>query len=367
MYEEFFSLQMKPFELVPNPQMLFPSRTHRKALSYLEYGFRERAGFILLTGEVGSGKTTLIRNLIKGLEQNVVRAMVFNTLVSPEQLMAMINEEFGLEVAGKGKVALLHDLNDFLTAEFANRRLPLLIIDEAQNLSVEALEEIRLLSNLELDSAKLLQIVLVGQPELKEIIARPELRQLRQRVAICCHLGVLTREEMEAYIFHRLERAGNRDAVSFAEGCFDRIYSHSGGVPRLVNVCCDFILLAAFVESTRQLDLELVEEVLHDLALDQPGGSGPGSVVDLLPEDEVTALLADLTALRELATVSSQLQERLIRHERVIRKVVRVQQDQTRQLEHRLEGIDGKLERLHQVLVTLGQAESGRVVLKMCE
>lgn len=266
MYEAFFGLKTKPFELVPNPRFLFLSESHRKALNYLQYGIQERAGFILLTGEVGSGKTTIIRDLVGRLGTETRLALIFNTRVSPDQLIAMVNEEFGLYVDGKDKVALLRDLNDFLVAEHSRGGMPMLIIDEAQNLSADALEEVRLLSNLEADNFKLLQIVLVGQPELKGIIAQPSLRQLRQRIGINCHIEPLTREEAQEYVYHRLELAGNRDAVNFYPGTFESLYSYSNGIPRLINVFCDFVLLAAFVEETRDLTLELMEEVIGDVA-----------------------------------------------------------------------------------------------------
>ena len=210
MYTSFFNLAEKPFELLPNPKFLFLSKGHKKALSYLEYGIQERAGFTLLTGEVGSGKTTLLRNVIKNLGSKSTLAMVFNTQVKTEQLLALINEDFGLAVEGKDKVALLRNLNDFLVEENSKGQQPIVIIDEAQNLSPEALEEIRLLSNLEFDSFKLLQIILVGQPELRQVLSQPSLRQLRQRISISCHLGPLSLQETKDYISHRLEIAGNR-------------------------------------------------------------------------------------------------------------------------------------------------------------
>ncbi|VAX34744.1 FIG022606: AAA ATPase, partial [hydrothermal vent metagenome] len=210
MYEAFYNLKVKPFELVPSPDFLFLSRSHRKALTYLKYGITEKVGFMLLTGEVGSGKTTLIRNLVKGLDSNIVLSKIFNTKVSSEQLISLINEDFGLDVNGKDKISLLRELNDFLIEQYAKKHNPILVIDEAQNLTPELLEEVRMLSNLETDDAKLLQIVLVGQPELKKVLARPELRQLRQRISISCHIYPITRAETEEYIFHRLEVAGNR-------------------------------------------------------------------------------------------------------------------------------------------------------------
>ena len=248
MYLSFFNFTCKPFDLVPNPEFMFLSKTHKKAITYLDYGIRERVGFVLLTGEVGSGKTTIIRDLInKNLDQ-VVLAKIFNTNANSEQLLAMINDDFNLPVQGKDKITLLRDLNHFLVEQYAKGTQPLLIIDEAQNLSAETLEEIRMLSNLETADSKLLQIILVGQPELRSQLARPELRQLRQRISIQCHLQPLSRQEVEEYILHRLEVAGNREALRFTPAAFDVIAKYSCGIPRLINIICDFLLLAAFAE-----------------------------------------------------------------------------------------------------------------------
>jgi general secretion pathway protein A len=269
MYKEFFGLTLKPFELVPNPRFLFLSRSHQKAINYLEYGICNQAGFILFTGEVGSGKTTILRNLIRSVDPTTEISMVFNTRIDSRQLIALINEDFGLHVDGKDIQGLLRELNDFLIDQHAQGRHPIIIIDEAQNLSVDALEEVRLLSNLETDEYKLVQIILVGQPELRDHINHPDLLQLKQRINIHCHLDTLSREETEEYIFHRLAIAGNRDALVFAEGVFDLIFGFSTGVPRLVNLICDFILLAAFVEETNNLSLNLVSEVIGDVAMEK--------------------------------------------------------------------------------------------------
>jgi general secretion pathway protein A len=268
MYERFFNLKRKPFELVPNPDFLFLSRTHRKAKTYLEYGIKERIGFILLTGEVGSGKTTLIRNLITELNDRVNVSKVFNTRVTSEQLIAMINDDFGLEVDGRDKVTLLRDLNDYLIEQYAQNCQPVLIIDEAQNLTPDLLEETRMLSNLETNTSKLLQIILVGQPELRKTLAQPEMRQLRQRISINYHLFPMTRAEMEEYIFHRLEVAGNREAISFPDGALDIIHHYSRGIPRLMNIICDFLMLSAYVDETREVSVEMVKEIVGDLELE---------------------------------------------------------------------------------------------------
>ncbi|TGU70467.1 ATPase [Geomonas terrae] len=265
MYEEFFNFTRKPFELVPDPDFIFLSRSHKKAVTYLDYGIRERAGFLLLTGDVGSGKTTLIRDLIGKKYERVVLAKVFNTRVSVEQLLAMINDDFGLDVSGKDKVALIRDLNDFLLEQYAKGNAPILVIDEAQNLDAELLEEVRLLSNLESSHNKLLQIVLVGQPELRDTMAGPELMQLRQRISVSCHLTALSRDETTAYIMHRMEVAGNREAVVFTEEALDLVHGFSRGIPRLVNIICDFLLLAAFADEVRTVTAAMTHEVADDL------------------------------------------------------------------------------------------------------
>ncbi len=265
MYASFFGLNCNPFQLTPDPEFLFLGKDHKKALTYLNYGISTNTGFILVTGEVGTGKTTLIRKILKGLKKDVKVARVNNTLVSSEQLISMINDDFGIDTKGKDKTRMLRDLSDFIIEQYAQGFRTALIIDEAQNLSPDLLEEIRLLSNLETDKSKLLQIILLGQPELKNTLAVPELRQLRQRISISCHINPLGRSETEEYVLHRLEIAGNREAVTFLGGAMDALHAATRGIPRLINIFCDFLLLASFTEESKEISVDMVTEVAADI------------------------------------------------------------------------------------------------------
>ena len=360
MYESYFGLTVKPFELVPNPRFLFNSRSHKKAISYLKYGLQERAGFILLTGEVGSGKTTIVRDLINNLDADMVLAMVYNTRATARQMLAMINEDFGLEVGGKDKdkVSLLRDLNDHLVAQHAQRKRPVIIIDEAQNLSPAVLEEIRLLSNLEADNFKLVQIVLVGQPELQKIITRPELRQLRQRISVHCHLEPLTREETEAYVYHRLAMAGNRNALRWQEGTFDTLYGYSAGIPRLINVFCDFVLLAAFVEETRDISLEMLEEVIGDVSWDrqveaarlQQALTGGGAVANEGISERLYSFEQRLACLDAMHEEEGWIARRLAVHEELLERLADRQHEDAERHDAGLERILRQLDELHSAI-----------------
>ena len=273
MYESYFQLREKPFDIVPNPAYLYLSRTHKQAITYLRYGLQERLGFVLMTGGVGSGKTLLVRELIRTLSPEITLARIFNTRVSSEELIAMINEDFGLNTAGKGKVLMLKDLYAHLLQEYAEGRRPVLIVDEAQNLSLDLLEDVRMLSNLETNDAKLLQIMLIGQSELGRVLSHAEMRQFRQRISISCHLHALTRPETEEYILHRLGVAGNRDALSFHDGALDAIYSATGGIPRQINTLCNFLLLTAYTEEQRDVTAEMVQDVAAGIGLALDAGT----------------------------------------------------------------------------------------------
>jgi len=270
MYISFFGFRCKPFQLTPDPEFLFMSKVHKRALTYLNYGIRENFGFILVTGEIGTGKTTIIRTLLKQIPQEIKVARINNTRVTSDQLLSMINEDFGLETRGKDKSRMLGELADFLISHYAEGGRAMIIIDEAQNLSPEILEEVRLLSNLETDKSKLLQIILIGQPGLSSRLSRDDLEQLRQRITISTHISPLGREETEDYIKHRLKVAGNIENVRFEKGVMDVLFEFSKGIPRLINIICEFSLLAAFTDRTNIISLEIIRDVAQDLANERP-------------------------------------------------------------------------------------------------
>src|SRR5690242_8045867 len=243
MYERFYQLRERPFALSPDPEYLYPSRVHQEALGYLRYGLESQAGFVVVTGEIGSGKTTLLQTLLRNLDSQTTVARIVNTILEPRELLETILIDFGLEPAGRSKPLLLRDLAQYLVDQRLAGRLVLLVIDEAQNLSLAALEELRMLSNLETEKSKLQQIVLVGQPNLREKMSEPELEQLRQRITVSYHLAPLDIDDTANYINHRLRRAALGAPLEFPREATDLIHARSRGVPRIINVICDAALV----------------------------------------------------------------------------------------------------------------------------
>ncbi len=265
MYLEYYGLKEPPFDITPNPRFLFYSAKHREAFNYLLYGIRERKGFVQLTGEVGAGKTTLCRALLEHLGPSFSTALILNPVLSPDQLMKAIAMEFGLEVKGLDRLEAVAALNQHLFQQVEQGKETVLIIDEAQDMTNELLEQVRLLSNLETDSRKLLQIILMGQPELRQRLNDHRLRQLRQRITVRYHLRPLTRSEVAQYIQHRLMVSGAKGAPYFTMGGIWRVYRYSGGIPRMINAVCDKCLLAGFVQQRERIDFRLVGYAIREL------------------------------------------------------------------------------------------------------
>src|SRR5687768_3409139 len=267
MYERFYDLRERPFALSPDPDYLYPSRVHREALDYLRYGLESQAGFVVITGEIGSGKTTLLQTLLRGLDSQTTVGRIVNTMLEPRELLETIMIDFGLDPSGHSKPLLLRDLAQYLVDQRLAGRLVLLVIDEAQNLSLGALEELRMLSNLETEKSKLMQIVLVGQPNLREKLAAPELEQLRQRITVSYHLLPLDAGETANYINHRLRRAALGPPLEFPREVTAVIHARSRGVPRIINVICDAALVFGYAEERHQIDSTLIADVLSELEL----------------------------------------------------------------------------------------------------
>jgi len=265
MYERFYQLRSRPFALSPDPDFLYPSRVHREALDYLRFAIEGHAGFVVITGEIGSGKTTLLQVLVRTLDGQTTVIRLVNTLLTGVELLESMLLDLGITNPPATKPAMLRELAQVLIQQRAQGRRVLAVIDEAQNLSAEALEELRMLSNLETEKSKLVQIVLVGQPNLRDSLERPFLEQLRQRVTVRYHLGPLDADETARYINHRLKRAAIGAPMEFTRDVTDLVHARSGGVPRLINVICDAALLAGYAEERRVIDVPLVESAIADL------------------------------------------------------------------------------------------------------
>ena len=272
MYEKFYGLSEKPFALRPDARFLYMARHHTRALLLMEYGLMNEASFLLITGEIGAGKTTLIRCLLDRLDESLVVGLVSHTSRESGRLLQWVCLAFGIDVKGKEDVALYDDLVHFLIDVYAQGKRAVLIVDEAQNLGRSRLEELRLLSNLNSDEDFLLQIMLVGQPELRDLMRTPQLKQLAQRVGADYHIGTLTAEETANYIAHRLRVAGGREDV-FSPEAMALVYSCSRGIPRLVNQLCDTALVYGYSDQRPAIDAELMEEVVRDR---MAGGIFPG-------------------------------------------------------------------------------------------
>jgi general secretion pathway protein A len=348
MYEDFYGLSSKPFQLNPDPKFYYSSKPHRRARSYLVYGVMRGEGFIVITGEVGAGKTTIVRDLLDSLENgSVVAAHLVSTQLGAEDALKLVCAAFGVPLRGSSKADMLMALEAFFITQTTQGKRCLLIVDEAQNLQGQAVEELRMLSNFQFGEQALLQTFLIGQPEFREILQGPGMLQLRQRVTARCHLGPLDVEDTSAYIEHRLKCAGSSGKPSFEPDVLCAIHQHSGGIPRRINTLCDRLLLQGYLTENPQISLQSVAEVLAEMEEESStplapsavphdawghlasGGSlaapraGLNAVPDALDPDVDSLVVADIN--RELNRISTeQLSTRLLRIERSVLRQERV-------------------------------------------
>ena len=348
MYEQYYGLSAKPFRLRPDPHFFFGSKGHKRAMAYLEYGLSQGEGFIVITGEVGAGKTTLVRNLFNNLpSEQIVAAHIVNTHLDSDDTLRMVVAAFGLPYENVSKTDLLTRLEHFLRAADADGKRALLVVDEAQNLTARTVEELRMLSNFQTDDKCLLQTFLVGQPEFRQTLHSPSMSQLRQRVIASYHLGPMDADETRAYIEHRLRTVGWNNDPSFSDDAYAAIYEHTGGIPRKVNTLCDRLMLMGFLEEMHAFTGHDVQTVIRDIAeeFQAPGSQdGAGVLPDLVAPQSLEALDLGLQGVPAgpVAPVNpAYLDERMMRLEKsvvsvlnILKKIVATPAGQAASLNH---------------------------------
>jgi len=264
MYEKFYEFTENPFSTTPDSKFFYPSTKHTEALNSLVYAIDQRKGFVVVTGEIGAGKTTVYRTMLHKIDGEVKIAVITNTHLSLKDLIAEILDELEVEYKPGTKQKLLSQLNNYLIKQLSENINVVLIIDEAQNLSPKSMEEVRMLSNLETEKEKLIQIILLGQPQLITKLRHPRLEQFKQRIAVYYHLSALNKDETRDYILHRLKLASSNGIDIFSQAAIDSIYAHSRGIPRLINLICDSALLSGFVYERKQINEDIINEVVKD-------------------------------------------------------------------------------------------------------
>lgn len=319
MYENFYHFSGKPFQLNPDPDFFYGSRGHRRAMAYLEYGLHQGEGFIVITGEVGAGKTTLVRNLLRRVSPNsIIAAQIVSTQVSADDLLRLVANNFQIDPQGLEKSQLLQRLELRFRQLHQDGKRALLMVDEAQNLSPRAVEELRMLSNFQIGSRSLVQSFLVGQPEFRDILQRPEMRQLKQRVIASYHLGPLDAGETQAYVQHRLSHVGWQRDPAFSGEAFARIHALTDGVPRRINTLCDRVLLSGYLSALHIIGGELVDDVAGEIA-DELGRQGIiGNGASALSDDSaltarIEQLESRLMLLESTVNASQGVLQRLLR------------------------------------------------------
>lgn len=320
MYEAFYKLRGKPFQLNPDPRFFYGSKGHRRAMAYLEYGLNQGEGFIVITGEVGAGKTTLVRNLFRKLEsENVVAAQLVSTQLDADDLLSSVAGAFGLAFEGVAKAGLLKKLEAFLLACNNQGKRALLIVDEAQNLTPRAVEELRMLSNFQSGEKSLLQSFLLGQPEFRYTLQSEDMQQLRQRVTASYHLGPMDLDETRSYIEHRLKMVGWASDPAFDDSTFAAIHQFTGGIPRRINTLCDRLLLLGFLEERHQLTADSVQEVSDDLLSEN---TVPASAFKKNKNGAAIGIQADTAVLENLEKRISDMEKSVDRMLTLSRKIL---------------------------------------------
>jgi len=277
MYESYYGLNSKPFQLTPDPEFFFASKLHKRAMSYLQYGLSQAEGFIVITGDIGTGKTTIANSLLNEIEADIYAAQIVTPKLSPDEIVKMVAAKFGIDTTGKTKTDLLEALQRFLEQLAATGKRALLLVDEAQNLPLETIEELRMLSNFQQNGKPLLQSFLLGQAELQAILRAPNMEQFRQRIVASCHLAPLNYEETCAYINYRLEHAGREGTSLFDEDAFKAIHKFTTGVPRKINTLMDRVLLYGYLEELKTFNKEDIDQVIEEVQAEM-----------FVPEEEVS-------------------------------------------------------------------------------
>lgn len=314
MYESYYGFKEKPFQLSPDPRFFFASNHHQRAMSYLQYGLDQGEGFIVVTGPIGTGKTTIARNLLNNIADNsIVAAQLVTTKLNPQELLALVASEFHIKTNGESKADLLQAIEDFLIKLNKQGKRALLIVDEAQNLPAETVEELRMLSNFQLDNKPLIQSFLLGQEELKPIIQAPDMEQFRQRIIASAHLKPLSVEEVKDYILYRLNQAGSIKENLFSEGAFAVIHEKTLGVPRKINIFVDRILLFGFLEELEQITVEAINTVAEEMEVELTGSLNNTTLENNEPSQVVVNSVENVQNIKDVLREVEEILETTIK------------------------------------------------------